>query len=188
MNRLRKHIEEIMPVNNAEFDLIMQYFFSRDFKKGEFLFRQGQQVDYTYFVLKGLLKLVFDDVSGKEHILAFAMEDWWESDYSAFYTRSKATMSLKCLEDSKVLCINLQGLNSLCIELPRIEHFFLQKANGGHIASQQRILSLLSSNAKERYSELIKRYPLLQQRVSKTQIASYLGVSRETLSRFYQKK
>ena len=186
MIKLRKHIEEIMAISDREFDLIKNYFFPSEFKKGEFLFRQGEKVDYTYFVVNGLLKLIFDDVSGKEHILSFAMEDWWESDYSAFYKRSKATMSLKCLEDSKVLCINLQDLNSLCAELPRIEHFFLQKANGGHIASQQRILSLLSSNAKERYLQLIKRYPLLQQRVSKTQIASYLGVSRETLSRFYQ--
>lgn len=186
MNTLQNHIKEIVTINDEELDVVMKYFHLSHFKKGEFLFSQGDNVDYTYFVVKGLLKLIFEDISGKEHILSFAMEDWWESDYSAFYNSSKASMSLKCLEDSEILCINLQNLNNLCKEIPGIEHFFLLKANGGHIASQQRIISLLSSDAKERYFQFIKRYPLLQQRLSKTQIASYLGVSRETLSRFYR--
>lgn len=92
-------------------------------------------------------------------------------------------MSLKCLEDSEVLCINLEDYNKLCSVFPKMEHFFLHKATSGHIASQQRILSLLSSSAEERYAQLFKRYPSLFQRVSKTLLASYLGVSRETLSR-----
>lgn len=111
------------------------------------------------------------------------MEDWWETDYLAFNTKTKATMSLQCLENSDILCITLKDYHNLCSNLPKIEHFFLQKATSGHIASQQRILSLLSSNAQERYEQLLKRYPFLFQRVSKTLLASYLGVSRETLSR-----
>ena len=66
-----------------------------------------------------------------------------------------------------------------------MESFFLKKSNAGFIGSQQRILSLLTSNAKERYEQLLKLYPALIQRVSKTQLASYLGVSRETMSWLY---
>ena len=183
---LRTHIEEIIAITDQEFEVIASYFTEHQHKKGTSLIHQGEKVHHAYFVVEGLLKLIFNDQSGKEHILSFAMENWWESDYYAFYTGADATMTLKCLEDTTVLSITLQSYNELCAMLPKMEHFFLRKANSGHIASQQRILSLLSSSAIERYEQLLKRYPQLLQRVSKTQLASYLGVSRETLSRFYQ--
>ena len=124
-----------------------------------------------------------DDEHGREHIVAFAMEDWWESDYLAFFTKTKATMSLQCLEDTRVFCITVESYYKLCAGMQKIEHFLLAKANSGHIASQQRILSFLTSSAKDRYEQLLTRYPSLFQRVPKTLLASYLGVSRETLSR-----
>jgi CRP-like cAMP-binding protein len=113
------------------------------------------------------------------------MEDWWESDYFAYHKQEKASMSLQCLEDTLVLCLSLTNYKNLCASLHKMEHFFLAKANAGHIGSQQRILSFLTSGAKERYEQLLKRYPALLQRVPKTLLASYLGVSRETLSRLY---
>ncbi|MDR7127921.1 CRP-like cAMP-binding protein [Algoriphagus sp. 4150] len=183
IQELKRHIEEIITLTDDEFSSISSYFFLQKFKKGEFLIRQGTNVPYTYFVISGLLKLISTDESGKEHILSFAMEDWWETDYLAFYTKTKAKMSLQCLEDSDILCISLENYHNLCSAYPLMEHFFLQKATSGHIASQQRILSLLSSDAKERYEGLLKRYPSLIQRVPKTLLAAYLGVSRETLSR-----
>lgn len=183
--KLRKHIEEIISLSDDEFDLIASYFVPEKTPKGAYIFQVGDKVPYTYFVISGLLKLVHSDASGKEHILSFAMEDWWETDYYAFYQEGRATMSLKCLEDTDVLRITLEDYHRLCVSFPRIEHFFLQKATSGHIASQQRILSLLGSSAEERYAMLLQRYPSLMQRVSKSQLAAYLGVSRETLSRLY---
>ena|SRR5690554_4612656 len=182
---LRGHIEEVMPVSDDQFNLIASYFVPQQFPKGKYVFRVGDRIPYTYFVVSGLLKLVHNDASGKEHILSFAMEDWWETDYYAFYQKGRATMSLKCLEETQVLRISLEDYHSLCASFPRIEHFFLQKATSGHIASQQRILSLLGSSAEERYAMLLKRFPSLLQRVSKSQLAAYLGVSRETLSRLH---
>ena len=185
MDELRRHIEEIISLTDLEFSTINGFFTSKSYKKGAYLIQQGDRVHFTFFVVSGLLKLIYSDASGKEHILSFAMEDWWETDYYAFYHEGRATMSLKCLEDTQVLCIGLEDYHRLCAAFPRMEHFFLQKATSGHIASQQRILSLLGSSAEERYSMLLKRYPSLMQRVSKSQLAAYLGVSRETLSRFY---
>ena len=182
-HELKRHIEEVIPLTDDEFSLIITHFTTQKFKKNEFLIRQDERVRHTYFVISGLLKLIYHDMSGKEHILSFAMEDWWETDYYAFYSASRATMSLQCLENTEVLCITFEDFRRLCETLPKIVSFFLQKATSGHIASQQRILSLLSSSAKERYEQLLHRYPSLFQRVPKKLLASYLGVSRERLSR-----
>lgn len=180
---LREHIQKIVALTDEEFAFVASHFTTKKFKKNEFLIQNGESVPYVFFVISGLLKLVYNDESGKQHIVSFAMEDWWESDFQAFHTKSKATFSLDCIEDTEVLCISFDDYQKLCDGLKKMERFLLAKANAGHIASQQRILLFLSSTAKERYDYLLKKYPSLLQRVPKTLIASYLGVSRETLSR-----
>lgn len=180
---LRKHIEKIIPLSDEDFAFIASHFSTRKFRKHQFLIQEGDAVKYSYFVISGLLKLVHTDDSGKEHVVSFAMEDWWESDYFAFYTQTKATMSLVCLEDTEVMCILLEDYRKLCDGLQKIERFFLEKSNFGFLGSQRRIVSWQTANSKERYEQFIKQYPSLTQRVPKSLIASYLGVSRETLSR-----
>lgn len=180
---LRNHIARITPFSDQEFELIASLFTPRSYKKGQYIFQEGEYHPKHYFICKGLLKLVYNDSDAREHIVAFAMEDWWESDFEAFYTQKKTSMSLICLEDSDVLYITLEDYKRLCTALPKIEHFFLEKAYFGFIAAQKRILSTLTSNTKERYAQLVDQYPRLIQRVPKSQLAAYLGVSRETLSR-----
>lgn len=181
--KLREHIQKIVPLTDDEFAFVLAHFTSKQYKKRALLIQPGERVTDAYFVVSGLLMLVYHEESGKQHIVSFAMEDWWESDFRAYYTQTKATMSLQCLEDTHVFCLSLKDYQTLCTGLQKMEHFFLQKANAGHIGSQQRILSFLTSHAKERYEQLLNRYPSLLQRVPKTLLASYLGVSRETLSR-----
>ncbi len=184
--KLREHIEKIVPLTDDEFAFVRAHFTNEQYKKREFLIEKGKSVQYSYFVVSGLLMLAYtDDQLGKQHIVSFAMEDWWESDFRAYHTQTKATLSLQCLEDTEVFCLSLEDYQKLCAGLQKMEHFFLAKANAGHIASQQRILSFLTSSARDRYEQLLKRYPSLVQRVPKTLLASYLGVSRETLSRLY---
>ena len=180
---MRKHIEKIIPVTDQEFSFIFSHFSGNKYKRREYIFRHGDNVTDVYFVVSGLLMLTYDDDSGKQHVVSFAMEDWWETDFHAFHTGTQATMSLYCLEDTEVLCLSIDGYQALRSNLHKMEHLFLEKANRGHIASQQRILSFITSNATARYEKLLKQYPALFQRVPKTLLASYLGVSRETLSR-----
>ncbi|MEH6305958.1 Crp/Fnr family transcriptional regulator [Olivibacter sp. CPCC 100613] len=181
--RLRDHITKIVPLDDEEFAFVFRHFSVKRYRKHQFLVQEGDFVKYHYFVVTGLLKLVYTDESGKQYIVSFAMEDWWESDFYAYYTQTKATMSLECLEDTIVLCLLLEDYKKLCDDLQKMERFFLEKANFGFIGSQRRIISWLTSNTKERYEQLLKRYPGLIQRVPKSLIAAYLGVSRETLSR-----
>jgi CRP-like cAMP-binding protein len=182
--KLRRHIEAIIPLTDEEYSSIISLFSIKKIKKNQFLIKQGETVKEAYYVLSGLLKLTFTDDSGKLHIVSFAMEDWWESDFQAYFTQSKATLSLQCLEDTEVLCLPIEGYEKMCFEIPKMQVFLVKLSNAGFIASQQRILSLLTSNAKERYDQLLYKYPSLFQRVPKSQLALYLGVSRETLSRF----
>jgi len=183
-SKLRRHIEKIMPLTDDEFAFVGKHFIFKKFKKHQFLVQSGEMVPYYYFLLSGLTKLVYTDTAtDKEHILAFAMEDWWDNDFQAYYTRTKATLSMVCLEDTEVLCLSLDDFNALRAGLPIIEHFFLEKAIFGFLAGQRRILSMMTSSAQERYEQLASQHPSLLQRLPKTQLAAFLGVSRETLSR-----
>jgi CRP-like cAMP-binding protein len=146
--------------------------------------QENEPVSNDYFVTKGLLKAYHTDNDGKEHILQFAMEDWWVTDYAAYFNETKSTINVSCIEDCELLCLSLHNREKLCTEMHKMEHFFRKKLNTGYVALQKRILSLLNNNAKERYAALLAQQPTLFQRLPKTLIASYLGVSRETLSRF----
>ena len=184
MQRLREHIQKIVLLSDEEFEFISSHFTARKYKKHQFLIQEGEPARHHFFILSGLMKLVYTDDTAKEHIVSFAMEDWWESDFLAFYTQTPSTMSLICLEDTEVLCLTLESYRNLCEQSPKMEKFFLEKANFGFLGAQRRIIALLTSNAKQRYEQLLKLYPVLVQRVPKSQLAAYLGVSRETLSRF----
>lgn len=181
---LRRHFEKITPLTDQEFDYILSHFTAKKLKKHQYLLQAGDLIQNDHFVTKGLLKATHTDHDGKEHIMQFAMEDWWITDFQAYFTQTVATLNIDCVEDTEVLCLSLTNREKICADMHKIEHFFRKKSNMGYIALQRRILSLLNSNAKQRYEELLAQYPALFQRVPKTLIASYLGVSRETLSRF----
>jgi CRP-like cAMP-binding protein len=179
----RQHIEKITPLSNEELDYVLSHFTTKKFKKHQFIIQEGDKVTNDFFILSGCLKSYFTDKNGKEHILAFAMQDWWITDYQAYYYQTKATINVDCIEDSEVLCLSFENREKLCAEMHKIEHYFRKKTNKRNVALQQRILSLLSNNAKEKYDQLLQMYPQLFQKIPKRLIAAYLGVTRETLSR-----
>ena len=180
---LRRHIEQVVRLSDEEYAFVRQHFRIKNCKKGGYLTKTNQPVPYVYLVISGLIMLVYHDKSGREHIISFAMEDWWESDYPAWFSRQLASLSLKCIEDTQVYCLSLDSYQTICVKLQKMEHFFLHKANRGHMASQERILSFLTATPRERYEHVLRKYPALMQRVPKALLAAYLGVARETLSR-----
>lgn len=157
--QLREHIEKVVPLTDEEYAFVISHFKGRKYKKHQYVIQQGDPVPFNYFVLKGLLKLVFTDDTEKQHIISFAMEDWWESDFYAYYTQTNATMSLECLEDTEVLCLSLEDYEKLCNGLQKIERFFLEKAKFGFLGAQRRIISSLTSNVKERYEHCSNNTP-----------------------------
>ena len=184
---LRKHLEEIIDLTDEEFDYIFSHFTAVKKKKHQYLVQQDEPVNREYWVQSGLLKSYVMDYSGKEHILMFAMEGWWVTDYDAFTNRTNAKISVDCLEDCELLYMTYDNREKLLKELPAWNQFWANKTKSGYISLQNRILSLLKNTAQERYDLLYDQYPQLFQRVPKKLLAAYLGVSRETLSRFQNK-
>ena len=179
----RQHIEQIIPLTDQEFEYVLSHFTTKKLRKHQFLVQEGDRVPNDFYVLSGCLKAYHTDKEGKEHILQFAMADWWITDYQAYFKETEATICVDCIEASEVLCLSLDNREKICSDLHKMDSFFRKKSNMGYVALQQRILSLLNSNAKERYEQLLNLYPSLFQKVPKTLIAAYLGVTRETLSR-----
>jgi CRP-like cAMP-binding protein len=180
---LRQHIEQIVKLSNLEFEVVESCFSIRKLRKRQFLIQEYQPVNEMYLVKSGLLKTGTMDDIGKEHILQFAAANWWISDFAAFYKQQNATLAVDCIEASELFAITFEDLQKLCVAVPRMEHFFRVKSNMGYVALQQRILSLMSKTARQRYDDFLKQYPGFAERIPKQLIASYLGVSRETLSR-----
>ena len=120
--------------------------------------------------------------------LQFGLKNWWITDYQSYFNQIKATLTIDCIENSELLSLSLVNREKLCSEMHKIELFFRKKSNSGYVGLQQRLLSMLNNNPKERYEKLLGQYPILFQKVPKKYIASYLGVSRETLSRFNSSK
>jgi CRP-like cAMP-binding protein len=181
---LRRQIETIIKLSDDEFDFVQSHFVLKKFKKHQFVVQEGQTVEFDYFVLKGCLKSYFTDSNSKEHIIQFGLPDWWITDYEAYYFQKNATVNIDCIEDSELLCLSNSNREKLCAKIHKIEHFFRKKTNRRNVALQQRIMLLMSVSARERYDKLLEQYPQLFQKVPKRLIAQYLGVTRETLSRF----
>lgn len=182
---LRHQIEQIVSLSDIEFTYILSHFKQKKIRKHQFIVQEGQLVENDFFILSGCLKSYTTNDLGKDHIIQFGLPDWWITDYEAYYNQTKATVNIDCIEQSEVLSLSYTNREKLCAEMHKIEHFFRKKTNKRNVALQNRILSLLSNNAKDRYDKLMEQYPQLVQKIPKHLLASYLGVSRETLSRLH---
>ena len=152
-------------------------------KKGDALLRQGDTVLYTYFVYSGCLRTYFIDQSGKEHTLQFGIKDWWISDYTALFSAGKAMMNVECIQDATLYRLSRKNMEQLYVDIPAFETFFRKKLERRMEAFHKRTLGNLALTAKERYLSFIQTYPSIEQQIKNYHIASYLGITTESLSR-----
>jgi CRP-like cAMP-binding protein len=185
MEPLRQHLEAIIQLSDAEFERVQSFFTRKKIKKHQYLVQEGDTAKHEFLVLSGLFRMYYLDEEGKEHIVQFAGENWWMTDYQAYFQGKPATLYIVCMADAEVLYTTLEGRETLSAEFHKMEHFFRVKLTNGYVALQRRIISLLSGTPQQRYEEFGQLYPSLMQQIPKKYIAEYLGVSRETLSRIY---
>ena len=154
-----------------------------ELKKGLSLLKEGDKVTNQYYVVNGCLRTYFVDDSGKEHTVQFAIHDWWISDYTAFFADGIAILTIETLQDSLLFRMSKTDMDLLLKQIPALETFFRKKMEGAFAGFQKRILSNLAESATERYIHFIESYPNIEQQVKNYHIASYLGITTESLSR-----
>ena len=155
----------------------------KSFSKGEVLIQEGQTVNKTFFVIHGSLRSFCVDKEGKEHTLQFAIQDWWISDFIAMYNHEPASLTVECITDATVIEFNTQKLTQIYLQFPEFE-LFQRKTLERHVVSlHKRILNQLQLTALERYNVFIEHYPNIEQHVPNYHIASYLGITQQSLSR-----
>jgi len=180
---LLKNIGKYVQLTDEEKSMVLSHFTPRKFRKRQYILQEGQVSRFESFVTSGLTRTYEVDDKGLEHVVLFGPEDWWVGDLYSFLSETPATCNIDCLEDTEVLQITRTEQEALFANVPKMERFFrilLQKA---FIASISRISSTLKKSAAERYQEFILKYPQIDQRVPNHQIASYLGVTPQSLSR-----
>ncbi|MFT5748740.1 MAG: CRP-like cAMP-binding protein [Paraglaciecola sp.] len=169
-----------------------EYLFSiskkKTFDKGAVLIRQGQNVNKIFFVTDGCLRSYCTDRNGKEHTLQFAVKNWWISDYIAIHNNEYATLTVECLKESSVIEFNAKKLNGILTLFPEYEPFQRNLLERHVVSLHKRILNQLQLTASERYTLFLKQYPDIEQFSRNYHIASYLGITQESLSRIRVEK
>ncbi|MGO1585640.1 Crp/Fnr family transcriptional regulator [Mesonia sp.] len=156
-------------------------------KKEEFLLRENEHCKYTFFVENGLLRQYSIDDKGKEHTISFAPQNWFVTDRESVYFDQPSAYYIQALENSKIAMIDEGFIHKLSEKIPSFTDFN-NKLLHNHIRHlQNRINMLLSASAEERYLQFVAMYPDILLRVPQTMVASYLGITPESLSRVRRK-
>lgn len=171
-------------LNTKDQELIQNEFEEIKITKGTLLLSPNETVLHEYYVSKGCLRAFYIDPLGKEHTLQFAINDWWISDYTAFFSGAKATLHIECISKTAVLYkVSKQSMDTLYQTIPKLETYIRLKMEGAFESFQKRILANLSQTATERYLAFMATYPNIEKHVKNYHIASYLGITNESLSR-----
>ncbi|WP_121665337.1 Crp/Fnr family transcriptional regulator [Mesonia aquimarina] len=181
--KILAHVQRNILLSDKEATEFLSILSEVKLRKKQQLIQPDQEVSSEYYVVKGCLKAYYVDINGDSHIIQFAIEDWWISDFEAFFIDKPARLFVEAIEDSVLLALNKSSLETLYKRIPKFERFFRIKTTNAFVSLRKRILSSLQKNSKERYIEFCRDYPTMEKRIPNYQIANYLGIKPETLSR-----
>jgi len=184
---LQAYFERNGVLTDEEITFMRSVVVPKQLKKGEFLIREGEIVRHGAFVCRGFLRSYFVDNKGKEHVVQFAPENWWISARPGVVQDAPSSVFIDAIEDSDILLVDHAAHISLMQRVPLYASSFLTGIQKRGEAKEKRIVHSLAATAEERYNEFIKTYPSIAQRVPQHMLASYLGVTPETVSRIRRK-
>ena len=184
---LKQNILNHITLSNKELENFCDLFHNKKVLKKHFLLREGEVCKFEGFVTKGLFRVYHIDNNGFEQVLYFAQENWWIADIDSFTNEKPSQLYIQAIEDSEVLLISKKDKEFAFNNIPKIEKLFRIMTQKTHIALQRRMIDNLSKTANQRYIDFIEKYPKLFQRLTNVQIAAYLGISHEFLSKIRRK-
>lgn len=174
---------EKINLSKEEEEVIKQYLTPKKLRKKQYLLQEGDICKHIAFVEKGALKAYVVDDAGAESIIQFALEGWVISDLYSFLTGEPATYNIDALENAELVLISKSAHEELLKKIPKYETYIRLQITGAYIALQKRLTSIISLPLEERYKNFLAVYPNIAQRVPQHMIASYMGLTPETLSR-----
>ncbi len=184
INNFAKHIS----LTKVEEDYVKTLFDYKKLQSKDFLLKQGEVCKQSAFVIKGCLRGYTIDSNGFEHVLSFAPADWWIGDMYSMLSEKPGNLNIEAMEESEVFLLTKKNQEILYTKIPKFERFFRIIIEKSLIAFQQRLNDNLSLTAEERYLKFCKTYPLLINSIPQKQIAAYIGVTPEFLSKLRAKK
>jgi CRP-like cAMP-binding protein len=181
--QLNASIKQKVSLSDAEFESIKHFFIPKKIRKRQYLLNAGDVSYHISFVEKGLLRSFSIEDNGHEHVIQFALEGWWIADMCSFLSGDDANYNIEAIEDSELLLLTKPAMDEMTSQLPTIERYFRLLMQNHIIALQRRIQTTQAFSAEEKYLKLMEAHPDIISRSPQQYIASYLGITPETLSR-----
>jgi CRP-like cAMP-binding protein len=183
LDKLKTYLQKSIVITDEQFELISKDLKIKTFDKNELILSKGETSTKTYFVTEGLLRSYSIDSKGKAHIIQFAPESWWLSERNGILFNEASDFFIDAIESTTVILIPKDYFHNVSIHVDGMYDMNFAMLNNAIRFMQKRINMLLSATAEERYLDFIKLYPNLTLRVPQWMIASYLGITPESLSR-----
>ena len=180
---LLQNIKEHVVITDEEFNFCKTLFIPKKLRKRQYLLQEGDVCKYISFVEKGMLRTYSVDDKGNEPILQFSFEGWWVADLYSFLTNEPSNYNIEALEGCELLLVTKTSWDTMLDKIPALERYFRILIQNSLIATQRRLMGSISETAQEKYTKLIDNFPGCLHRVPQHMIASYLGITPETLSR-----
>lgn len=185
---LLAYFDRLIPLNKEEKEFLKEKFHSRLFRKRQYVLQEGNVCTQFYFIVRGCLRMYKIDEKGSTYILQFATENNWINDLGSFHGVKTSALNIDALEDTVVLQITRDELISLYTQAPKFNLIFRVLVENAFIRLQERLLQNISSTAEDRYQSFLEVYPHLTNRLSQVQIAAFLGITPEFLSKLRAKR
>ncbi|MDC8103794.1 Crp/Fnr family transcriptional regulator [Chryseobacterium sp. PTM-20240506] len=184
---LYHYIKQYVDFSEDEFKRFSESFNKVQFPKNDFALKEGNYCLFEGFVTSGCFKVYYLNEKGMEQTLYFAVEGWWITDIDSMINRVPSILNIQALENSEVLMVSKENKEHLYKTIPWVEKLFRIMNQRSSVALQRRILSLTGKTADQRYIEFLEKYPGLEQKITQQQVASYLGITHEFLSKIRKK-
>ncbi len=180
-------LSKTVTLTEADKAIFRQHIIVKKLRKRQYLLQEGEICKYVAFVSTGMLRSYFVDEKSNEHIMQFAPEGWFISDLNSFINEDYSNLSIEAIEASELILISRTAHVFLENAVPAFYKFNYMQFRGAYIAMHKRLINMFTLSAEEKYIHLLQIYPDIMQRVPQHMIASYLGLTAETLSRVRKK-